>query len=271
MREVVILVLAAVIVLSCLAFASLNAGGVEYESECRVLNVAPLINASSFHLTNKTVCIGESVGFSISVSDDNGFSDISSVMVVLSDDENMSENDILIQLNKVETVNATTAIFSKVWAVEGEAGLKNIFITANDSNGLSASNNGIKVGTIELNPMIGFEVKDGSGKDLTTINFPACPPGTPNVPSNQNPVRINNTGGVAINVYIYGTDFNLTGGDGKIPISNMKVNGIPMNTTPQLIMHIETKESSALNFSIDYPSALPPGTYKGAVMFEITS
>lgn len=263
----------AAIVLFCISLAPLIAvGEVEYGSECSISNVAPLIAESTFSLSDTTVYIGGSIGepieFSVDVSDANGAADLSSVMLVLSDDELISDDDISIQLNKTGTVDTTTSKFETVWTVEGESGLKNVLVTAKDSVNLPADNNGVKVGTIELNPVIGFELKNGTGGALTTISFPTSTPGTRNLSSNQNGIQITNIGGVAINVSIHGTD--MTNGNETIPISNMKVDGIPMSTTPQLIaVGVEPSTSSTHNIAVDYPTGIPTGAYQGTVIIEI--
>ena len=260
------------VIIFCLVLTTLSAGGAEsgYGSECGISNIAPLIDGSSFFLSNTMVCTGESVEFAVDVSDANGAADVSLVMLVLSDDGNISDDDISIQLERTGTVNATTSTFGKVWTVEGETGLKNILITAKDSANLVADNNGVKVGTIEFNPMIGFEVKNGKGGALTTISFPKSPPGTLNLSSNQNAIQISNIGGIAIDVYIHGTD--MTNGNETIPISNMRVDGMSMSTTPQLIADgVEPDTSSSHNIYVDYPAVIPAGTYQGTVVFEITA
>ncbi len=275
MRNTKICIVTAVIF--CLVLTMLSAGGAEsesgYGSESSISGVAPLIDDSSFFLSNTIVCRGESVEFAVDISDDNGAADVSQVMVMLSEDGNISDDDISIQLARIENVDvdATTSTFGKVWTVEGETGLKNILIGAKDTANLVATNNGVKVGTIELNPLVGFDMKDGKGGVLTTINFLGSPPGTLNVSANQNTIQINNTGGIAIDVYAYGTDFNMTGDSRTIPISNVRVDGTRMSRIPQLINHIEPGASSILNFFIDYPSAIPAGTYRGTVIFEITT
>jgi hypothetical protein len=259
------------VVISCILLTSLIAGGAEseYGSECGISNVAPLIEEPSFFLSNTTVCMGESVEFAIDVSDDNGAADVSLVTVVLSDDDSVSDDDISIPLDRTADVDATTSTFGKVWPAEGEMGTKNILITAKDSGGLSASNNVFNAGTIELNPMIGFEVTDGTGSGLITISFPASPPGTI-VPSNQNSIQITNIGGTAIKVSIHGTD--MISGTETIPISNMKVDETPMTSTPQLIANdIEPGASSSHNIFLDYPVGMPAGTYQGTVILEITT
>ncbi|MFZ2071492.1 MAG: hypothetical protein WAV32_07870 [Halobacteriota archaeon] len=231
----------AAVVLSCISLAPLIVvGEVEYGSECSISNVAPLIAESHFSLSSTTAYIGGSMGepveFSVDVSDANGAADVSSVMLVLSDDEN----------------------------------IKNILVAAKDSANLPADNNGVKVGTIELNPVIGFEVKNGTGGALTTLGFSTAPPGMPNLSSNQNPIQIKNIGGVVINVSIHGTD--MTNGNETLPISNMKVDGIPMSTSPQLIaVGVEPSTSSTHNITVNYPIGIPPGAYQGTVIIEITA
>jgi hypothetical protein len=261
----------AIVVLSGISFAPFIAGGeTEYGSECSIANVAPLIEESSFFQSNHTICMGESVEFAISVSDANGAADVSSVMVMLSDDEDISEDDLSIHLDRIGTGDATTAAFGKNWTVAGESGLKNILIATSDNANLVADNNGVKVGTIELNPMIGFEVKNGTGRALTTVSFPVAAPGAQNLSSNQNAIQINNIGGVAIDVYIHGT--NMTNGNETIPISCIRVGEMPMSTTPQLIADkIEPSASSSHNIYVDYPTVVPAGTYQGTVVFEITA
>ena len=214
------------------------------------------------------VCTGEPVEFAIDVSDANGAADVSSVTVVLSDDGVISGDDVSIQLDSSGTVNATTSTFGKVWTAGVETGLKNILIAVSDSANLTADNNGVNVGTIELNPMIGFEVKDGTGSALTTVSFPESAPGAQNQPANQNAIEINNIGGTAINVYIHGTD--MSNGNETIAISNMNVDGIPMSTTPLLIAEgIGASASSYHNITMNYPAVIPAGTYQGSVLFEI--
>jgi hypothetical protein len=259
------------VIISCMLLTSLIAGGAgsEYGSAGEISNVAPLIVESSFSLSSKTVYTGESVEFAVDISDDNGAADVSLVMLVLSDDDIVSTDDFSIQLDRTADVDATKSTFGKVWTAEGEMGPKNILITAEDSGGLSASNNGVNVGTIEPSPMVGYEVKDGTGSSLTTISFPPSSPGTLDVPSNQNTIQITNIGGTAINVYIQATD--MISGTETMPISNMKVDGTPMTTTPQLIAIIEPGASSSHNILLHYPTGMPAGTYQGTVIFEITT
>ena len=270
MKKMKVYIALAIVVLSCMSLAPLIAGvEAEYGSECGISNVAPVIEETSFSLSNTAACMGESVEFAVDVSDGNGGADVSSVTLVLSEDETISDDDISIQLDETGTVSATTSTFGKVWTVEGETtGLKNILIAAEDSANLAADNNGVSVGTIELNPMIGFEVKDGTAEALTTVSFLESAPGTQNLPANQNAIEITNIGGTAIDVLICGTD--MTCGDEIIPISNMNVDGIPMSTTPQLIAGgIEPSASSTHNIFINYPTAMPAGAYQGSVTIEI--
>jgi hypothetical protein len=260
----------AVVALSCMSLAPLIVGvETEYGSAGEVSNVAPLIVESRFSQSDTMVYIGESVEFAVDVSDGNGAADISWVKLVLSDDESVSTDDISIPLDRTAAnVDATTSTFGKTWTAEGEMGQKNILITAEDSDGLSASNNGVKVGTIELNPMMGFEVTDGTGSGLTTISFPASPPGT-DVSSNQNTIQVKNTGGTALKVFIHGTD--MISGTETIQISNMNVDGTSMTTTSQLIATIEPGASSSHNILLHYPIGIPAGTYQGTVILDITT
>ena len=260
-----------VVVLSCVSLAPINTcGEADYVSECSIANVEPTIEETSFSLSNMTVCMGELVEFSVDVSDANGAADISSVMLVLSDDGIISDDDISILLNKTGTADVTTSTFGEVWAVEGGTGRKNVLVTATDSANLPANNNGVTVGTIELNTIIGFEVKDGTGGAFTAISFPTAAPGTQNLSSNQNGVQITNIGGVAINVSIQGT--NMTSGNDTLLISCMKIDGIPMSTKPQLVAAgIEPGASSTHEIVVDYPTTISAGIYKGTIVLEITA
>lgn len=74
-----------------------------------------------------------------------------------------------------------------------------------------------------------------------------------------------------INVSIHGTDMTNDGNE-TLPISNMKVDGIPMSTSPQLIaVGVEPSTSSTHNITVDYPIGIPPGAYQGTVIIEIAA
>ena len=260
-----------VVFLYCVALAPLIANGEsEYGSTCSISNVAPLIDETSFFLSNTNICMGESVEFAVDVSDANGASDVSSVMVVLSADGTISEDDVSLQLERTGSVSATTATFGTVWTVAGETGLKNILLAAYDGAHLAAENNGVNAGTIELNPVVGFEVKNGTGGALTAISFPESVPGAQNLSANQNAIQVCNIGGIAIDVYVHGMD--MSSGNETIPVSNMRVDELPMSTTPQLIAAgVEPGASSSHHVYMDYPAVIPSGTYQGSVVFEIAT
>ena len=137
---------------------------------------------------------------------------------------------------------------------------------------VSAINNGIKVGEIFQNPLMGFEVKDGSGTALTTVSFAASAPETNNVPSDQNTIQIVNTDpdnvGMRIKVSVVGTA--MTNGTNEIPVSNLGVDDDPLSTTPtEIDSSIDPLSATSHNFYLNYPAGLAAGTYQGGIDFEV--
>ncbi|MFZ2071494.1 MAG: hypothetical protein WAV32_07880 [Halobacteriota archaeon] len=103
---------------------------------------------------------GEDVEFAIDIIDDNGEEDIAnSVTIFISEDESFGDGDISLPTEAVgRTKDGDMRLaLTKVWNVpSSEYGKKNILVTATDSGGLSADNNGLKVGEQFINPQVGF-------------------------------------------------------------------------------------------------------------------
>jgi len=215
---------------------------VSTDAICVMATTEPVIDGTSYSIvfgvdrdyTTPYGFSGESIDFAIDVMDDNGASDITTVEVILSDDITISADDIVVPLTRVADLDATTAAFKATWTVPSTNGLKHVLISATDSAGLSAINNGIDVGEIFHNPLMGFEVKDGSGNALAAVSFAASAPGTNGVASDQNTIQITNTDpdgvGMRIKVSVVGTA--MTNGTNEIPVSNIKVDDTPLSVTP---------------------------------------
>ncbi len=154
-----------------------------------------------------------------------------------------------------------------------EYGKKNILVTATDSGGLSADNNGLKVGEVFINPQVGFEITNSAGEDIGSIQFPEGAPGTTNV-SALNSIQIRNIDpdgvGMRVRASVQGEDLGNQNVTGSIPIANMNANGLLLSTELQKIDEsLAPAESNTHAFSLDYPLPLPAGNYVGAVTFEI--
>lgn len=269
---------------------------VTYQSEAEGTNVPPTIDETSFAMkiiaenevypagdrANAAIPFaftGDDIVFTIDVTDDNGEEDILSgaVTIFLSEDEFVDGGDISVSLEAVESTKDgdVRLTLTKTWNVpSSEYGKKNILVTAEDSGGLPATNNEIKVGKeVFINPQIGFEITSSTG-DVGYIQFAENPPGTTDVSAYQNPIQIENIDpdnvGMRIKVLVQGDDLANQDRTGSVPIANMKVDGTPMSTALQTIDgSLAPGESSTHAFSLDYPVPLPAGNYIGTVTFEI--
>jgi len=232
--------------------------------------ITSIAAGASVSVDSRDVSFGDT--FTIDVTDDNGASDIATVELVLSDDASISADDTVVPLTHVVDLDATTATFGATWIVPATSGLKHVLVNVTDSTGLAATNNGIEVGEIFQNPLMGFEVKDGSGTALTTVSFAASAPGTNSVPSDQNTIQITNTDpdsvGMRIKVSVVGTA--MTNGANEIPVSNIWVDGTPLSVTlTEIDSAINPLALASHNFKLDYPAGLVAGTYQGDIDFEV--
>jgi hypothetical protein len=267
---------------------------VTFQTEAEATNVPPSINDTSFTTqviageevypagdrANATIPFaftGEDLVFTIEVADDNGEEDIADgVTLFLSDDAVVDDDDISLSFNALESTRDGDVLltFTKTWNVDAFAyGRKNVLISVTDSGGLSADNNGLNVGTVFINPQIGFEITYDTGEDIDSIQFPEGAPGTTNI-SAQNPLRIKNNDpdgvGMWVTVLVQGNNLVNQNVTGSIPIGHIKVDGAPMSTEFQTIEgYLASYESTTHMFSIDYPIPLPAGNYVGTVTFEI--
>lgn len=261
------------------------------DNSVNVYSSPPLIEAASFTLeiisTEKLypggargnavvpyAFYGEALSFKISVSDNDGDQDILSANAVLSDDDVMDLSDITIELLADENTRNgdPNLMFTADWTVSNTYyGMKKILISAKDAEGLEASNNGVLVGQVFLNPKVIFEATTVNGP-LSSLSFEGLP-GTKNVSAKQNPITIKNLDpdgvGMKIRVSVSGTDLVNNEGTGVIPISNMKVNGLSLTNTPQLLSTIASGASVTLEFTLNYPTPLLPGKYSGSIMIII--
>ncbi len=253
---------------------------VSTDAICLMETAEPVINATSYNITLGVTrdyitpygFTGEPIDFTIDVTDGNGASNIATVELILSEDASISADDTVVSLTHVEDVDATTTTFGATWIVPSTSGLKHVLINATDSTGLSATNKGIEVGEIFQNPLMGFEVKDGSGTALTTVSFAASAPGTNSVASDQNTIQIINTDpdgvGMRIKVSVVGTA--MTSGANEIPVSNIGVDDTQLSVTPtEIDSAIDPLMSVSHNFKLDYPAGLAAGTYQGGIDFEV--
>jgi hypothetical protein len=262
---------------------------VTFLTDAEATNVPPSINDTSFTLqvlaegkevypagdrANATIPFaftGEDLVFTIEVADDNGEEDIEDgVTLFLSDDAVVDDDDISLSFNALESTKDgdVRLTFTTSWNVDAFAyGGKNVLITATDSGGLSADNNGLNVGTVFINPQIGFEITYDTGEDVESIQFPEGAPGTMNV-SVMNSLRVKNSDPVLVQ----GDNLVNQNVTGSIPIGNLKVDGAPMSAELKTIeSYLAAYESSTHLFSIDYPIPLPAGNYVGTVTFEIAA
>ncbi|MHC1575232.1 MAG: hypothetical protein ACXQTY_05460 [Candidatus Methanogasteraceae archaeon] len=281
MRSRMLLLVIAVALTASVAAGVPNATyPVSTDAICLMATAEPVINATSYNITLGITrdCItpygftGEPIDVTIDVTDDNGASDIATVELILSEDVSISADDTVVPLTHVVEVDATTATFGATWIVPSTSGLKHVLVNATDSTGLSATNKGIEVGEIFQNPLMGFEVKDGSGTALTTVSFAASAPGTNSVASDQNTIQITNTDpdgvGMRIKVSVVGTA--MTSGANEIPVSNIRVDDTQLSVTPtEIDSTIDPLALASHNFKLDYPAGLVAGTYQGGIDFEV--
>jgi len=266
--------------------ASLAAGlpnetySVDTDAVCVMAATEPVINATSYDIvlgvTRDYITpygfTGEPIDFVIDVTDANGASDITTVELILSEDMSISADDIVVPLNYIADVDDTTATFGAAWTVPSTSGLKHVLVNATDSTGLSAINDGVNVGEVFQNPLMGFEVKDGSGTALTTVSFAASVPGTNDVPSDQNTIQIINTDpdgvGMRIKVSVVGTA--MINGTNEIPVSNLRMDDTSLSLTPtEIDPSIDPLAPASHNFHLNYPTGLAAGTYQGGIDFEV--
>jgi len=271
---------------------SINAGihAEDYSSSVDVNNSAPSIDAPSFSMkifldeevyptgVRGGAIIpyafqGEALKFNVSVSDDNGDQDIQSASIVLSEDDVLDGDDLTVPLEAVEAERDgdSRLAFRASWIVSSAHGLKKILVTSMDANGSEATNNGVIVGEVFLNPTVHYEVKSG-GEALASVSFEG-EAGDVNVNARENPITISNMDpdkvGIKIRVHVWGTDLTNKNGEGVIPISNMKANGIKLSAEPQLLFLVDSGNTETLEFTLDFPIPLPAGSYKGTVKIEV--
>lgn len=266
--------------------ASLAAGlpnetySVDTDAVCVMAATEPVINATSYNIvlgvtrdyTTPYGFTGESIDFAIDVTDANGASDIATVELILSEDTTISADDTVVPLTYIADVDSTTATFGAAWTVPSTSGLKHVLVNATDSAGLAAINNGIEVGEIFQNPLMGFEIKDGSATALMTVSFAESVPGTNDVPSDQNTIQIINTDpdgvGMRIKVSVVGTA--MVNGTNEIPVSNLRIDDTPLSVTlNEIDSSIDHLSSASHNFYLNYPAGLAAGTYQGGIDFEV--
>ena len=241
--------------------------------------VDPVINSSSFAATPEVErdCLipygftGESIGFAVNVRDDDGASDITTVELILSDDTTIDQDDTVIVMSHSANVDDKTATFTGTLTISSSGGFKHVFVNATDSTGSIATNNGINVGEVFENPLIGFEIEDGSGGSIGSIFFPASYPGI-RVGSDLNTIRIINSDpdkvGMIIKVSVKGTP--LTNGTNQIDISNMEVDTTVLSETlTEINPGISPDATSDHNFYLNYPDTIASGAYKGNIDFEV--
>lgn len=271
-----------------------DSADVAFQSEAKAANVPPSIDDTSFGMkiiaekevypsgerasaTIPFAFTGEDIVFTIDITDDNGEEDIiGAVTIFLSDDDSVDGGDISVSTEAVESTKDgdVRLTVTKTWNVPAfEYGEKNILITAVDSGGLSATNSGIKVGAVFINPQVGFEITSTTG-DVGSIQFAEYPPGTTDVSAYQNPIQIKNIDpdgvGMKIKVLVQGDNLGNLNVTGTIPIVNMKVDSMPMSTALQTVDEsLAPGASNTHEFSLDYPVPLPAGSYVGTVTFEI--
>jgi len=267
---------------------------VTLQIEAKATNVAPSIDDTSFVIkitaeeevypvgyradaTIPFAFTGEDLEFAIDVTDDNGEEDIANAITIfISEDESVDDSDISLSTEAVESTKDgdVRLTLTKLWNVpSSEYGKKNILVTATDSGGLSADNNGLKVGEVFINPQVGFEITNSAGEDIGSIQFPEGAPGTTNV-SALNSIQIRNIDpdgvGMRVRASVQGEDLGNQNVTGSIPIANMNANGLLLSTELQTLDEsLAPAESNTHAFSLDYPLPLPAGNYVGAVTFEI--
>lgn len=278
--RMLLLVIAVALTASMAAGTPNETYSVGADAICLMATAKPVINVTSYNITlgvtrDYTIpygFTGEPIDFTIDVMDGNGASDIATVELIFSDDASISAEDTVVPLAHVVDVDATTATFGATWIVPSTNGLKHVLVNVTDSTGLAATNNGIEVGNIFQNPLMGFEVKDGSGTALTTVSFAASAPGTNSVPSDQNTIQIINTDpdGVGMRIKVSVVATAMTDGTNEIPVSNIGVDDTPLSVTPtEIDSAIDPLESASHNFKLDYPAGLVAGTYQGGIDFEV--
>ncbi len=278
--RMLLLVIAVALTASMAAGTPNETYSVGADAICLMATAKPVINVTSYNITlgvtrDYTIpygFTGEPIDFTIDVTDGNGASDIATVELIFSDDASISAEDTVVPLAHVVDVDATTATFGATWIVPSTSGLKHVLVNVTDSTGLAATNNGIEVGNIFQNPLMGFEVKDGSGTALMTVSFAASAPGTNSVPSDQNTIQIINTDpdGVGMRIKVSVVATAMTDGTNEIPVSNIGVDDTPLSMTPtEIDSAIDPLESASHNFKLDYPAGLVAGTYKGGIDFEV--
>jgi len=277
----------ALAVIILLGLVSAGAQAQDYGAKVGVTNTPPFIDSSSFTIKiasakelypvgdRRDAAIpyafsGETLTLQLNVSDDNGDQGILSANAVLSDDNVIDHSDIIVELAAVESTRDGDLwlTFTKDWDIPSSPnGLKKILIAAGDAAGLEASNNGVLVGQVFLNPRVVCEVS-AADSPLASLSFESAP-GTENVYAKENPITVRNMDpdgvGMKVRVSVKGTD--LANGDrtGVIPVSNMKVNGNSLTTAPQLMLVIASGASNTLEFTLDYPLPLPAGDYNGSI------
>ena len=281
MKSRILLLAIAVALTASLAAGAPNATySVDTDAVCVMAATEPVINATSYNIalgvtrdyTTPYGFTGESIDFTIDVTDANGASDIATVELILSEDTTISADDTVVPLTYIADVDSTTATFGAAWTVPSTSGLKHVLVNATDSAGLAAINNGIEVGEIFQNPLMGFEIKDGSATALTTVSFAESVPGTNDVPSDQNTIQIINTDpdGVGMRIKVSVVATAMTDGTNEIPVSNIGVDDTPLAVTPtEIDSAIDPLESASHNFKLDYPAGLVAGTYQGGIDFEV--
>ncbi|AIJ06092.1 hypothetical protein JH146_1250 [Methanocaldococcus bathoardescens] len=201
------------------------------------------------------------------------------------------------------TTTSTGATFYAQWTVPaGAYGCFDVYVKARDGkhgHGHGKCTRPVLKGKIFLNPMVGIEItkdndrfepknNDGNANyaQFTGLCFGKTTPGATNVSAKENVVTIHNIDpdnvGTQMAVFVSATSMTQSKGTGIIPAENIKAHVIKANNVAQSYsVHLQNNarvllwqplkpcDTNALevNFTLDVPTPLPSGHYKGSIAF----
>lgn len=188
------------------------------------------------------------VSVSAEVIDDNGFDDVSKVVLEVSGKTP--------ELVSIEDLNETLVRYS--WSVvmkpEDKQGIYQINVTSADSQGISSFNSS----SFEFAGLLSMVINSDS------INFGSLDPGSFSMKN----ITLRNNGNSVIDVEVSGS--NLTNGDKSIPSSRIECfsdDWFALGQEPQLVdLNLDGSASRDLSFRFNAPFAFKADKYSGTVL-----
>jgi len=290
-----------------------------------VNNVAPVIDCDSFAmeiasstgdllwdgagngvrgaLADPYMVDGETLSFTVDVSDTNGESDLETTGTIAvgffrstADETDWSNAELVYKLGVDRAtmgdsdINEVTFIADKILN-EGLDGEYVVYVGASDSFSENPETDGwfffgdyaddqCLVATIYMNPLTGLTIVDGNDNTFANINFGAQDPGTTDVLAEQNTIKVTNSGdfGAIQDILVRTDDMTKAGiylGNSIIPAGNMfltsqgvsagiDMGNFDMSTEEQPgAKNVPNGDNWMFDLDLDFPATLADGAYEG--------